>query len=54
MASERYEVALRELNRHERLFPYGRLAEQRKDMKRVVQAELRQIDYDAFVTELER
>jgi RNA polymerase sigma-70 factor (ECF subfamily) len=40
MAGEHYDVALRELNRHEKLFPHGKLAEQRKDMKRVVLAEL--------------
>jgi RNA polymerase sigma-70 factor (ECF subfamily) len=40
MGGEHYEAALRELNRHERLFPNGKLAEQRKDMKRVVLAEL--------------
>ena len=40
MNGEQYEAALRELNRHERLFPHGMLAEQRRDMKRVVLAEL--------------
>jgi RNA polymerase sigma-70 factor, ECF subfamily len=40
MNGEQYEAALRELNRHERLYPRGMLAEQRKDMKRVVLAEL--------------
>jgi len=44
MATEHYEVALRELQRHARLFPNGRLVDQRKDMQRVVQAELSQRD----------
>jgi RNA polymerase sigma factor (sigma-70 family) len=40
MDGERYETALRELNRHEVIYPSGKLAQQRKDMKRVVMAEL--------------
>ena len=40
MDSERYETALRELNRHERIYPNGKLAQQRKEMKRVAIAEL--------------
>ena len=42
-----YDVALRELSRHERIFPFGQLAEQRKEMKRVVLAELRGRDAGA-------
>jgi hypothetical protein len=40
MGGGKYDVALRELNRHERLYPHGMLADARKAMKQVVMAQL--------------